>query len=95
MAFAKLNLNQKYIQGGPKKNYGVIYIEEKCLRNSKMFFDGVFLSLYSHLLKKLELFFINFFLDHPVLLDKTNSFVIRLHFSVHKDITFVLKGLIG
>jgi hypothetical protein len=26
-----------------------------CLRNSKIFFDGVFLSIYSHLVKKLEL----------------------------------------
>ena len=24
-------------------------LEEKCLRNSKIFFDGVFLSIYSHL----------------------------------------------
>ena len=31
-------------------------LEEKCLRNSEVFFDGVFPSLYSHLLKKLELF---------------------------------------
>ena len=30
-------------------------LEEKCLWNSKIFFDGVFLSIYSHLLKKLEL----------------------------------------
>ena len=30
-------------------------LEEKCFRNSKMFFDGVFLSIYSYLLKKLEL----------------------------------------
>ena len=30
-------------------------LEEKCLRNSKIFFDGVFLSIYLHLLKKLEL----------------------------------------
>ena len=30
-------------------------LEEKCLRNSKMVFDGVFHSVYSHLLKKLEL----------------------------------------
>ena len=30
-------------------------LEEKRLRNSKIFFDGVFLSIYSHLLKKLEL----------------------------------------
>ena len=64
MAFAKLNLNQKYIQGGPKKNYGVIYIEEKCLRNSKMFFDGVFLSLYSHLLE-VRAFFHKLFFGPP------------------------------
>ena len=43
-----------YLQGGPKKSLW-IDLEEKCLRNSKMFFDGVFLSIYSHLLKKLEL----------------------------------------
>ena len=30
-------------------------LEEKCLRNSKIFFHGVFLSIYSHLLKTLEL----------------------------------------
>ena len=30
-------------------------IEEKCLRNSKISFDGVFLSIYSHLPKKLKL----------------------------------------
>ena len=30
-------------------------VEEKCLKNSKIFFDGVFLSIYSHLVKKLEL----------------------------------------
>ena len=30
-------------------------LEEKCLWNSKIFFDGVFFSIYSHLLKKLEL----------------------------------------
>ena len=30
-------------------------LEEKGLRNSEMFFDGVFLSIYSHFLKKLEL----------------------------------------
>ena len=30
-------------------------LEEKCLRNSKIFFDGVSLSMYSHLVKKLEL----------------------------------------
>jgi hypothetical protein len=43
-----------YIQGGPKKGLWIDQ-EEKCLRNSKIFFDGVFLSIYSHLLKKLEL----------------------------------------
>ena len=30
-------------------------LEEKCLRSSNIFFDGVFLSIYSHLLKTLEL----------------------------------------
>ena len=42
------------LQGGPKKSLWCD-LEEKCLRNSNMFFDGVFLSIYSHLLKKLEL----------------------------------------
>ena len=42
------------VQGGPKKSLR-IDLEEKCLRNSEIFFDGVFLSIYSHLLKKLEL----------------------------------------
>ena len=42
------------IQGGPKKSLWCD-LEEKCLRNSKIFFDGVFLFIYSHLLKKLEL----------------------------------------
>jgi hypothetical protein len=43
-----------YIQGGPKKSLWCD-LEEKCLRNSKIFFDGVFLSIYSHIVKKLEL----------------------------------------
>ena len=30
-------------------------LEEKCLRNSKIGFDGVFLSIYLFILKKLEL----------------------------------------
>ena len=30
-------------------------LKEKCLRNSKIFFDGVFISIYSHFVKKLEL----------------------------------------
>ena len=42
------------IQGGPKKRLWCD-LEEKFLRNSKIFFDGVFLSIYSHLLKNLEL----------------------------------------
>ena len=42
------------VQGGPKKSLR-IDLEEKCLRNSKIFFDRVFLSIYSHLFKKLEL----------------------------------------
>ena len=43
-----------HIQGGPKKTL-LCDLEEKCLRNSKIFFDGVFLYIYSHLAKKLEL----------------------------------------
>ena len=50
-----ISLNSKYLQGGPKKSLWCD-LEEKCLRNSKIFFDGVFPSMYSHLLKKLELF---------------------------------------
>ena len=42
------------LQGGPKKSLWCD-LEERCLRNSKIFFDGVFLSIYSHLLKKSEL----------------------------------------
>ena len=41
----------KNIQGGSKKVFDVI-LEEKCLRDYKIFFDGVFLSIYSYLLKK-------------------------------------------
>ena len=44
-----------YVQGGPKKSLWCD-LEEKCLRKSKIFFYGVFLSIYSHLLKKLVLF---------------------------------------
>ena len=44
-----------YIQGVPKKSLWCD-LEEKCLGNSNIFFDGVFLSVYSHLLKKLELY---------------------------------------
>ena len=40
--------------GGSKKSLWN-NLEEKCLRKSKMLFDGVFLSMFSHLLKKLEL----------------------------------------
>ena len=47
-----------YIQGGPKKSLRCD-LEEKCLGNSKIFFYGVFLSIYSHLLKKLELYKLN------------------------------------
>ena len=43
-----------YIQGGPKK-FLWCDLEEKWLRNSKIFFNGVFLYIYSHLLKNLEL----------------------------------------
>ena len=43
-----------YLQCGSKKSLWCD-LEEKCLRNSKIFFDGVFPSVYSHLVKKLEL----------------------------------------
>ena len=43
-----------YIQGGPKKSLWCD-LEKMCLRNSKIFFYGVFLSIYSPLLKRLEL----------------------------------------
>ena len=43
-----------WIQGGPKKSLW-IDLAEKCLRNTKIFFDGVFLSINSHLFKKLDL----------------------------------------
>ena len=39
-------------QSGQKKVYES---RGKTLRSSNIFFDGVFLSIYSHLLKKLEL----------------------------------------
>ena len=42
-----------YIQGGPKSL--LCDLEDTCLRNSKISFGGVFLSIYSNLLKKLEL----------------------------------------
>ena len=45
---------KEYIQGGPKKSLWCD-LEENCLWKSKTFFDGVFPSIYSHLLKKLEL----------------------------------------
>ena len=50
------NLGHSNIHTGWSKKSLCCDLEEKCLRNSKMFFDGVFLSIYSHLLKKLELF---------------------------------------
>ena len=43
-----------HIQGGQKKSLWCD-LGEKYWRNSKIFLDGVFLSIYSHLLKKLEL----------------------------------------
>ena len=56
------------IQGGPKK-IG-IGLEEKYLRNSKIFFNEHFLYPFSHLIKKLELsklcrkkYFLNFFIE--------------------------------
>ena len=51
---AQIKTIKKIIQGGPKKSLWCD-LEEKCLRNSKSFFDGVFLSIYSHLFKKFEL----------------------------------------
>ena len=51
--FARLS-SFVHIQSGPKNSLW-IDLEEKCLRNSKIFFDGVFLSIYSHRVKKLEL----------------------------------------
>ena len=57
IASARKNANVRkilYIPGGPKKSLWCD-LEEKCLGNSKIFFDEVFLSVYSHLLKKLEL----------------------------------------
>ena len=45
--------NLQYIQDGPKKS--LIHLQKKRLRISKRFFDKVFFSIYSHLLKKLEL----------------------------------------
>ena len=40
----------RFLQGGQKQHL-LIDLEERFLRNSKISFDGVFLSLYSHLLK--------------------------------------------
>ena len=37
-------LGEKYIQCGPKKSLWCD-LDVKCLRNSKIFFDGVFLSI--------------------------------------------------
>ena len=45
--------NQQYTGWSKKSLWNDI--EEKCLRNSKVFFGGVFLYIYLHLLKKLEL----------------------------------------
>ena len=46
-----------YIHGGPNKILR-IDLEEKCLRNFKTFFEGIFIYpyYYSYLLKKLEHF---------------------------------------
>ena len=49
-----IKIKEHIKQGGPKKSLWCD-LEEKCMWNSKIFFDGVFLSIYSHLLKKLEL----------------------------------------
>ena len=43
--YVDLSIN---LQGGPKESSGCD-LEEKCLLNSKIFFDGVFLSIYLHL----------------------------------------------
>ena len=50
----KASLQMIYLQGGPKKSLWCA-LEEKCLWNSRIFFDAVFFSIYLHLLKKLEL----------------------------------------
>ena len=57
---SEANANGKTMYYYAGKKYRVVQslwcdLEEKCLGNSKIFFDGVFLSIYSHLLKKLEL----------------------------------------
>ena len=54
MLFA-LSFYSNDIQGVTKKSLWCD-VEEKCLRNYKIFFDRVFLSVHSHLLKKFELF---------------------------------------
>ena len=53
MLFA-LSFYSNDIQGVTKKSLWCD-VEEKCLRNYKIFFDRVFLSVHSHLLKKLKL----------------------------------------
>ena len=42
-----------HLQGGPKKSL-LIGLEKKCLWTSKIFFDGVFLFIYSNLYKKIR-----------------------------------------
>ena len=37
-------MHKRYIQGGPKKKFINRSREEKCLKNSKILFDGVFFS---------------------------------------------------
>ena len=51
-----LSLQPSLLRGLKKTNVLWIDLEEKGLRNSKIFFDGVFLYLYTHLIKKLEIF---------------------------------------
>ena len=46
-------LTKNFTEWSKKKSW--CDLEKKCLRNSKIYFDGVFLSIYSHLLKTLEL----------------------------------------
>ena len=45
----------QFLQGGPKKVKRLIGLEENYLRNFKICYDGVFLFIYSHPLKKLDL----------------------------------------
>ena len=50
----KIFLDLLTVYTGWSKKKFMMYLEEKCLLNSKIFFDGVFLSIYSHLLSYIE-----------------------------------------